>query len=153
MTGVFSGGLAFEYTNETKGLGIVRINADRSVTELPLFSKLAQALNSNIPQGNGGFKEQQQVSECPKNGTWWQPRNNRLIRTPGVTESYFENGAGTPRGSDFTGKCSQWCGNTSTGYEPEAPPVNTKPVKNNAISLLVVNLPAVAILVVASACL
>jgi hypothetical protein len=120
MTGVFSGGLAYEYSLEKNGFGVVEIKTNGSITELEGFSLLANALkNVSIPEGNGNYKEVSSVSECPKPGKWWLPKNISLPRIPGIAASYFDNGAGTPKGIQGTPKCSHWCGKNSTGLENE----------------------------------
>jgi 1,3-beta-glucanosyltransferase GAS5 len=141
MTGVFSGGLAYEYSLEQNGFGVVQIKPDGSVVELEGFPLLAKALRNNpMPEGNGGYKDQGGVSECPNPSKWWLPKNSSLPRLPGVTESYFKNGAGEAKGNKGTPKCSHWCGRNSTGLEsPDSPNASgagtSKKPKSNANSL------------------
>jgi hypothetical protein len=130
MTGVFSGGLAYECSLEQNGFGVVMIKPDGSVVELEEFPLLAKALRSNpMPEGNGGYKEQGGINECPKPSKWWLPKNSSLPRLPGVAESCFKNGAGEAKGNKGTPKCSHWCGKNSTGLEsldnPDAGGVGT----------------------------
>jgi hypothetical protein len=137
MTGVFSGGLAYEYSQEANGFGVVSIKSDGSLVELEGFPLLAKALkNTPTPEGNGGFKEQGGASDCPKPATYWLPKNNSLPRLPGIANSYFKNGAGTPRGNEGGPKCSQWCGKASTGFEASGSSdagVNSKAVKSQGM--------------------
>jgi hypothetical protein len=116
MTGVFSGGLAYEYSLEVNGFGMVKLNPNGSVIELEEFSLLAKAYhNSPDPEGDGGYKQQSSISQCPKSGKWWIPKNDSLPIIPGVAETYFQNGAGTAKGNTGIPKCSHWCGKNSTG--------------------------------------
>lgn len=118
MTAVFSGGLAFEYSQENNGFGVVTINQDGSLNELEGFSLLAKALsNTPNPEGNGGYKETGGASQCPQAGQWWLPKNKSLPIIPGEASSYFQNGAGMPKGNQGAPKCSQWCGKQSSGFE------------------------------------
>jgi hypothetical protein len=120
MAGVFSGGLAYEYSLEETGYGVVQIKPDKTVVELEGFNLLANALkNTPDPEGNGGYKEQGVASQCPKPSKWWIPKNSSLPRLPGIANSYFQNGAGAPRGNEGAPKCSHWCGKNSTGLESE----------------------------------
>ena len=133
----------YKYSLEANSFGVVKIKPDGSVAELEGFPLLAKALSSNPePQGNGGYKEQGGANDCPKPGKWWLPKNSSLPRLPGATESYFRNGAGSPRGIEGTPKCSHWCGKNSTGLESQDVPDvgavgNSKAKKNQANSLRV----------------
>jgi 1,3-beta-glucanosyltransferase GAS5 len=120
MTGVFSGGLAYEYSLETNMFGLVDIKPSGSITELEGFSLLAKALkNTPDPPNNGGYNEQGATSDCPKPTKLWLPQNNSLPRIPGDAESFFKNGAGAGKGKEGAPKCSHWCGKTSKGFESQ----------------------------------
>ncbi len=71
MTGVYSGGLMYEYSLEASGYGIVKIDGG-SADEQPEFAKYASALSANpAPSGNGGFTSTTNSVACPtKNGNW-----------------------------------------------------------------------------------
>jgi hypothetical protein len=58
MTGVYSGGLAYEYTVEPNGYGIVDVTSDGSIKPNDDFKRLKAAYEkTSNPRGNGGFKE------------------------------------------------------------------------------------------------
>jgi hypothetical protein len=61
ITGVFSGGIVYEYTNDvrTKGkFGVVEVNINRSIIELRGFLLLSKVLNKTpILVSTSGYKE------------------------------------------------------------------------------------------------
>ena len=71
MTGVYSGGLMYEYALEPNKFGIADLSGS-SVKELPEFAKFASALSANpAPTGNGGFTSTTASNACPtKDGNW-----------------------------------------------------------------------------------
>ena len=55
MTGVYSGGLVYEYSQEASNYGLVELSGG-SVNELPDFTALMSAFsNTANPQGDGGY--------------------------------------------------------------------------------------------------
>jgi hypothetical protein len=75
MTGVYSGGLMYEYALEENGYGIAKISnskASSGVQEQDGFAKFASALKANpAPTGNGGFTSTTSSVPCPtKDGNW-----------------------------------------------------------------------------------
>lgn len=72
MTGVYSGGLVYEYTKEADATqqkyGLVEVESTSSVTERPDFALLQNALKDNQPpSGDGGYKPNAPKSDCPGN--------------------------------------------------------------------------------------
>ncbi|KAH8893222.1 hypothetical protein GQ53DRAFT_717855 [Thozetella sp. PMI_491] len=114
MTGVYSGGLMYEYSMEPSGYGIVEIDGTQ-VKELGEFSKYASALSANpAPTGNGGFVSTTNSIACPtKNGNWLVD-STLLPAIPDGAKAFFSSGAGT--GPGLKGEGSQQAGDgTSTG--------------------------------------
>lgn len=71
MTGVYSGGLMYEYSLEDNGFGIVKINGD-SATEQPGFAKYKAALAKySAPSGDGGFTSTTNSVPCPTKDPNW----------------------------------------------------------------------------------
>jgi hypothetical protein len=65
MTGVYSGGLVYEYAEEGSKYGLVKINGN-SVTELDDFNALKTAYaGTPNPQGDGGYNPNGAASKCP----------------------------------------------------------------------------------------
>jgi len=112
MTGVFSGGLVYEYSQEGNGYGLVTINGD-SVVEDADFGYLQAALaNTSNPSGNGGANTTSAASACPTASADWDVSNDDLPALPAAAEKYMTEGAGT--GPGLTGAGSQNSGNSST---------------------------------------
>jgi 1,3-beta-glucanosyltransferase GAS5 len=71
MTGVYSGGLMYEYSLEENDFGIVTLDGS-TVTEGKDFAKLASALSANpAPTGNGGAAATTNSVECPTTDSVW----------------------------------------------------------------------------------
>lgn len=101
MSGVFSGGLVYEYTNETNDYGLVQVVNDTAVTKLPDFMNLKAEYNkTSNPSGDGGYLADGKVSECPafQKGIW--EANNTLPELPTAASVYYTSGAGEPLGTD-----------------------------------------------------
>jgi hypothetical protein len=118
MTGVYSGGLVYEYSQEEANYGLVTISGG-SVSELPDFQALKSAYaGTPAPSGDGGAKAQSAVSQCPAAGEHWDvqdPTGNFLPVMPKGAEKYMRDGAGAgPGNNGNTG--SQTAGTPSTGF-------------------------------------
>jgi hypothetical protein len=112
MTGVFSGGLVYEYSQEGNGYGLVTINGD-SVVEDADFGYLQTALaNTPNPGGNGGANATSAASACPTASAEWDVPNDDLPALPAAAEKYMADGAGP--GPGLSGAGSQNSGNSST---------------------------------------
>ncbi|CDK26464.1 unnamed protein product [Kuraishia capsulata CBS 1993] len=96
MSGVFSGGLVYEYSEEGSNYGLVTIDGD-SVTTSTDFDNLKSELNSTSnPSGDGGYSKSNSISSCPTDWNF----TIAVPDTPDGAETYFKNGAGTPLGFD-----------------------------------------------------
>lgn len=114
MTGVYSGGLVYEYTMEPNKYGIVQVDSDTSVTELDGYSVLKSQFAANPPPtGDGGYNPDHAASECPEFGPNWNVTDNTLPLIPEKAAKMMEDGAG--EGVGLTGSGSQNAGETSTG--------------------------------------
>lgn len=75
MSAVFSGGLAYEYSEEKNNYGLVELSGD-SVELLEDFTNLAAKFNSTAdPLGDGGYKQNGVYSTCPELGADWNSTN------------------------------------------------------------------------------
>ncbi|KAL3234483.1 1,3-beta-glucanosyltransferase GAS5 [Nakaseomyces bracarensis] len=100
MSSVFSGGLVYEYSNETNNYGLVQIESDTEVKKLQDFENLKNEYASNAnPEGDGGYSESNQYSTCPDfvKDVW--EANNTLPEMPSAASVYFETGAGAAFGT------------------------------------------------------
>jgi hypothetical protein len=116
MTGVYSGGLAYEYSMEANGYGMVNISSDSSVIELPNFGYYQTELANNPPpSGDGGYNSTGGASPCPPQDSNWNVTSDALPAIPSGALVYLTNGAG--KGLGLTGPGSQDAGGsgTSTG--------------------------------------
>ncbi|ODQ78356.1 glycoside hydrolase family 72 protein [Babjeviella inositovora NRRL Y-12698] len=100
MSGVFSGGLVYQYTNETNNYGLVVINSSSNVTKMPdyytLKSELAETQN---PSGDGGYTSSTTISTCPafEAGIW--EASDDLPNTPDKALAFINKTAAiTPGG-------------------------------------------------------
>lgn len=101
MAKVFSGGLVYEYSNETNNYGLVQISDNgASVTKLTDYYNLKKEYSSvSNPEGDGGYSTSYSISECPtySKGVW--EANNTLPEMPAAASAYFTDGAGEPLGT------------------------------------------------------
>lgn len=101
MSSVFSGGLVYEYSNETNNYGLVKINEDgTNVTKLTDYENLkSEYAKVSNPEGDGGAYTGNDHSTCPDyvKGTW--EANNTLPEMPSAASAYFKSGAGEPMGT------------------------------------------------------
>ncbi|MCJ1311757.1 beta-glucanosyltransferase [Agyrium rufum] len=113
MTGVYSGGLVYEYSQEENDFGLVQINGN-SVSELPDYTALKTALSGTpAPSGDGGYTTSNAKSECPAKSSDWEVDTDALPAIPDGAVKYFTQGAGP--GVGLQGKGSQNAGGESTG--------------------------------------
>lgn len=114
MTGVYSGGLVYEYSEEGNNYGLGTINGN-TYTENQDFQALMQAFQSTSnPPGNGGYNSTGGASGCPAYGAPnWLVKDDSLPAIPEPAVKYFTQGAGP--GPGLTGAGSQDAGTQSTG--------------------------------------
>lgn len=68
MSSVFSGGLVYQYTEDSSKYGLVQVESDTSVETLTDFDNLREELNSTEdPTGTGGASTSNSISSCPTN--------------------------------------------------------------------------------------
>lgn len=89
MTGVFSGGLVFEYSQEENDYGLVELTTSL-VTKLSDFTALKDQFASvENPSGDGDYIKTRKVNECPKieKGVW--EASETLPAFPKKAETYM----------------------------------------------------------------
>ncbi|TVY85108.1 1,3-beta-glucanosyltransferase gel1 [Lachnellula suecica] len=112
MTSVYSGGLAYEYTAEANGYGLVSLS-DGEVTPNSDFDRLQEAYEATPnPTGDGGYSETTTASECPAESDDWAVANSLLPAMPSKAQDYFDDGAGTGPGLDDDTTPSQYGGDS-----------------------------------------
>lgn len=111
MTGVYSGGLMYEYTLEENGYGIVKIDKSGKVQELPEFAAFAKAMKANPPPtGDGNFVSTTHSVPCPTQDEVWDVDPDNIPAMPTEAQKFMDEGAGKPVG--MKGPGSQTAGNT-----------------------------------------
>nr|POE85412.1 1,3-beta-glucanosyltransferase gel1 [Quercus suber] len=112
MTSVYSGGLAYEYTLEANGYGLVEADGNGNIVPNEDFERLekAYAATSN-PSGDGGARTETTVPDCPAESADWQVSTLNLPEMPSDAKAYIKSGAGT--GPGLAGEGSQWAGTPS----------------------------------------
>jgi hypothetical protein len=103
MTGVFSGGLVYEYSEEGNGYGLVTIDGN-TVTPNADFTYLQSAYAAQTnPSGNGGASSTSAASTCPTESAEWDVANDDLPAIPAAAEKFMSAGAGTGPGLNGPG--------------------------------------------------
>ncbi|KAH0607380.1 uncharacterized protein H6S33_002414 [Morchella sextelata] len=100
MTGVFSGGLVYEFTQETNNYGLVQVSGDgKTVEKLTDFDNLAKMYNATAnPTGDGGYQTGLPAKSCPAATDVWQA-SNTLPNLPADASTYMKSGAGKALGN------------------------------------------------------
>ncbi|KZM27929.1 uncharacterized protein EKO05_0010059 [Ascochyta rabiei] len=121
MTGVYSGGLAYEYTVEPNGYGLVEVASNGKIEPNEDFDRLKEAFKATKnPSGDGGFKSSGSASECPSASEDWEVATTVLPAMPAKAEKFMDDGAGTAPGlagdgSHFAGEPSESTAEAGSG--------------------------------------
>lgn len=87
MTGVYSGGLMYEYSLEPNNFGIVQISGGKAV-EQPGFAKFKAAMAKYpAPSGSGGFVSTTTSQPCPTKDAGWLVDTTLLPAMPNAARS------------------------------------------------------------------
>ena len=125
MTGVYSGGLVYEYSQEDNGYGLVDISGN-NVSPNADFTALKTQLAANMaPQGNGGYKPDGSASTCPASSNTFKLRDSgfsgeELPAIPSAASKYMKDGAGKAPG--LSGPGSQQAGSGDNATKGTATP-------------------------------
>ncbi|EPS45155.1 hypothetical protein H072_824 [Dactylellina haptotyla CBS 200.50] len=116
MTGVFSGGLVFEWSQEPNNYGLVQVSKDLKTIDTLVDYDNLKTMYENVPNptGDGGATlTDGSASECPSKipGAW--DAECTLPNMPQKAEVYFNSGAGKALGLD--GPSNQWTEPSGTG--------------------------------------
>ncbi|CAL5866406.1 uncharacterized protein PFLUO_LOCUS614 [Penicillium psychrofluorescens] len=114
MTSVYSGGLVYEYSEESSNYGLVKISGN-NVKELPDYDALKTAYSKTAnPKGDGNYNSTGGANPCPaKNSPSWDVEGDSLPAMPAPAKKYLTQGAG--KGKGFSGSGSMEAGTQSTG--------------------------------------
>ncbi|KAF2685093.1 glycoside hydrolase family 72 protein [Lentithecium fluviatile CBS 122367] len=126
MSAVYSGGLAYEYTVEPNGFGIVDIkNGQVEINED--FTKLKDMYaKTKNPTGSGGAKTEGEASQCPEQSDDWEVEGTALPAIPEKAKKYMTSGAGigpglSGDGSHFAGEASKSTATPGSGNPTRTP--------------------------------
>jgi hypothetical protein len=111
MSSVYSGGLVYEYSQETSNYGLVVINGS-NVTQLPDYNNFKDQLaKSPNPSGDAGASTSRKPASCPsfEAGVWEVTIDVPAMPSGALT--YIENGAGKPLG--LGAPSTQWSSNVT----------------------------------------
>lgn len=125
MTGVYSGGLMYEYTVEPNEYGIVEIDSDGNAEETDEYDNLVSAL-SNFPAPTGSVSQEWSTTTsvaCPTRDSNWEVDPSELPVMPEEAEQYMEDGAGEGPGLDGPG--SHYADNTASASTASGEPSPT----------------------------
>jgi len=113
MTGVFSGGCVYEWSQEVSDYGLVDLGTNGSITLLTDYYNLkSEFAQTPMPSGDGDYKATGSASNCPGNSsdfTGWAV----LPAIPSAAQVYINNGAGEALG--YNGPSNQGLGPDATG--------------------------------------
>lgn len=115
MTGVYSGGIVYQYSEESDnaGYGLVSISGS-SASQMSDYTAYSTALSSYpAPSGDGGFTSTTNTQACPTVDSEWLVSDTLLPAIPSGAQKFMTEGAGT--GPGLMGDGSQNAGGTSTG--------------------------------------
>lgn len=113
MTGVYSGGLVYEYSQESSNYGLVEIDGN-NVKTLSDYDALKSAYSkTSNPEGDGGYNKTGGANPCPaKDSPNWDVDGDSLPAIPEPAKKYMTQGAG--KGAGFSGSGSMNAGTQST---------------------------------------
>ena len=97
MTGVYSGGLVYEYSQETSNYGLVDLTDPNNPKELVDFGNLQNQFQKNpIPTNVPGANPNGGPSQCPPQDPNWQPGmpDTQLPAMPAPAQKLIDQGAG-----------------------------------------------------------
>jgi hypothetical protein len=112
MTGVYSGGLVYEYSQEESNYGLVKLDGN-SITDRDDFKALKTAFaKTQNPSGDGGYKASGAASACPSKSKSWNVTMSadQLPAYPKDAADLMKNGAG--KGPGLSGDGSQDSGDS-----------------------------------------
>ncbi|KAH7396180.1 Glucanosyltransferase-domain-containing protein [Pyrenochaeta sp. MPI-SDFR-AT-0127] len=147
MTGVYSGGLVYEYTVEPNGYGLVEVGSDGKITPNKDFDRLKAAYDkTDNPSGDGGYKQSGSASKCPSESEEWEVDGTALPAIPKGAQKFMTAGAGTGPGlgddsSHFAGEPSESTATAGSGNPTRTPNGNSSASGNSQGAAAAVDVP------------
>jgi len=116
VAAAWSGGLAYEYTLEENGYGLVELKGGK-VTPNNDFDRLKDAYaNTTNPTGPAGARKDTQAPDCPPKSKEWAVDTLNLPAIPQPAKKFMNDGAG--KGPGLGGDGSHW-GGTASSTSPD----------------------------------
>jgi len=136
MTGVYSGGLAYEYTVEPNGYGIVEIQNGKIEPNADFDRLKAAYQKTKNPTGSGGFRENGGASQCPPESDEWDVKGTSLPAMPKNAQKFMTAGAGNApglqgAGSHFAGTPSESTATPGSGNPSRTPSAGSANASNS----------------------
>lgn len=106
MTGVYSGGLMYEYSIEENDFGIVNLKGGLkgTVEKIDEFDLFKDALSKYpAPTGSGGAATTTHAVECPTSDSSWNVDPSLVPEMPEQAQKYMKSGAGKGPGLEGDG--------------------------------------------------
>ncbi|TQS31358.1 hypothetical protein Golomagni_08361, partial [Golovinomyces magnicellulatus] len=128
MTGVYSGGLMYEYSYDPANkYGIVDVKGNDVSPRQPEYDNFKKALAKySAPTGSGGAATKTSAQKCPPSGAGWKVDPSKLPTMPKEAEKYMKSGAGKGPGLNGDGSMDAKDSGTSTDTtESGKPSANT----------------------------
>ncbi|KAF4582142.1 1,3-beta-glucanosyltransferase gel1 [Ophiocordyceps camponoti-floridani] len=91
MTPVYSGGLLYEYSEESNEYGIVKIKGENVETTTE-FEAYSASLKSSPPPGNGGASPTTHARTCPTRDEAWDVDPSLVPEMPSPAEKWMKSG-------------------------------------------------------------
>ncbi|OAA33384.1 1,3-beta-glucanosyltransferase Gel1 [Moelleriella libera RCEF 2490] len=117
MTGVYSGGLMYEYSYEANEYGIVKLSdvKAKTVSKMDEFAAFKSILSASpAPTGSGGAATTTHAVNCPTSEAVWQVNPSLVPEMPSQAQKYMKDGAGKGPGFDVSGDGSQNAADSGT---------------------------------------
>lgn len=114
MTGVYSGGLMYEYSLEDNDYGIVKISGGKveHEDEFDLFKKALAKYP--MPTSDAGAAKETHAVDCPPKDPDWQVDPESIPEMPKQAEKYMKDGAGKGPGLEGDGSQTNEDSGTAT---------------------------------------
>ncbi|ATY59194.1 1,3-beta-glucanosyltransferase Gel1 [Cordyceps militaris CM01] len=162
MTGVYSGGIMYEYSWEESKYGIVQFDGTKGQGKVSKkgdgkeYDNFKQSLKDNpAPSGDGGANATSHSKDCPVKSSDWNVDPKLLPEMPKEAQKYMKDGAG--KGPGLTGTGSQTAGDSGLSVKNvtvDGTGSSTTSSKDNAGAIsgssMVATLASVAVAVVGS---
>lgn len=140
MTGVYSGGLMYEYSYEESKYGIVDIDGSSVSPRQPEYDNFKNSLKKNsAPTDDGGASSSSHSSDCPAKTAGWNVDPKLIPDVPKEAAKYFSGGAGKGKGLSGDGSMQASSSGVSAGnssaFDGSKAPTSSDDKANTGVSV------------------